>query len=313
MRILVTGGAGFIGSHVVEAYAEAGHEVGVLDNFSSGSMRNLLSAVDQGDVTVFEADLCDADKVASILGEFRPEVVNHHAALVDVTWCEEHEEEALEVNARASALLLEWCSAFSVRRFIFASSVGGYGECLTPATEEDAFQPIGVYGRSKALAEELLSEFQSSPTRIILRYANVYGPRTSGGVVRVFTRCWSEQERPRVYGDGEQVRDFVHVRDVARANLLALDRPELPAGSLRIYNIASGHPVTINRLWTMISAELLPARPAEILMSRIDAALAAEELGFEAQEALGLGLSELLRCRTSGGSSCHGSPKVRHS
>jgi len=104
-----------------------------------------------------------------------------------------------------------------------------------------------------------------------------------------------EERRPTIYGDGQQIRDFVHVRDVARANLLALDHPEVLDGSLRIYNIASGHPISVNRLWAMVSAEYAPARPAEVLMSRIDASLAAEELAFEPTESLQAGLSDLLR------------------
>jgi len=299
MRILVTGGAGFIGSHIVDAYVRAGHEVAVLDDHSTGKPENLKQAARSGLLTVFEGDVCDAQFVGEILDAYQPEIINHHAARVDVAWCEEHPEETQAVNVESMGVLLSAATRAPVKRIIFAGSVGAYGECGEPADESQPLVPVGVYGRSKVDAERCLCDAchhtdRAVPTRIILRYANVYGPRASGGVVPAFVRDWMMQERPTVYGDGEQVRDFVHVHDVARANLLAIDHLELPVGSLRIFNIASGHPVTVNQLWTMVSAEFEPARSADILISRIDAARAAEELGFEPRETLHEGVIDLL-------------------
>ncbi len=296
MRILVTGGAGFIGSHIVDAYTRAGHEVAVLDDHSTGKPANLKKAAQSGLLTVFEGDVCDAGFVREIFEAYQPEVVNHHAARVDVAWCEEHPEETQATNVDSMGVLLSAASTAPVKRFIFAGSVGAYGECDKPAIEDWPLMPEGVYGCSKAGAERRLTDasMQQTPTRIILRYANVYGPRASNGVVLAFVRNWMTQERPTIYGDGEQVRDFVHVRDVARANLLVLDHPELPEGSLRIFNIASGRPVTVNKLWAMVSAELKVARSADIVTSRIDASRAAEELGFEPSETLHSGVIELL-------------------
>jgi UDP-glucose 4-epimerase len=293
---MVTGGAGFIGSHIVEQCVEAGHIVAVLDNLSHGTVENLVGLKCSIDVV----DIRNAEDVLFEMQEFRPDVVCHHAAVVDVQWCEGHPTETNEVNVAGTQNVFRAACMVGAKSFILASSAGGYGECPVPVDEHATLTPIGAYGQSKVDAEraaiDLLErwkeEREHTPSLTILRYSNVYGPRARGGVIPAFLEASCGQKRPEVFGDGEQIRDFVHVDDVARANLLAMKGdPEHP---LRIVNIASGHPVSINRLWTMVSAEFLPARSAEIVMSRIDASLAADALGFTPEVSLRQGLVELM-------------------
>ena len=296
MRILVTGGAGFIGSHIVDRYVKAGHTVGIVDDFSTGKEENLIDAAKSGRLTIFETDIRDADEMARILERFRPEVVNHHAATIDVTWCEANQEEAFEINVDATAALGILAKEADVRRFIFASSAAVYGECDQPATEGQPPTPVGIYGASKLAAEihlqSIALESDSEMVAVILRYSNVYGARSECGVIPLFLDRWANGERPTIYGDGEQSRDFIHVADVAAANLSVLSKPAFDEG-YRTFNISTGQTINVNRLWVLLTTEAGEARPEEILQSCLDSTRARHELGFEALIDVGQGLASL--------------------
>jgi UDP-glucose 4-epimerase len=282
MRVMVTGGAGFIGSHIVDLCVEHGHEVAVLDNFSSGRRENVNPKA-----AVYQCDVRDLAAVECAIGHFMPDAVSHQAALVDVPWCEEHPDETFEVNVAGTQNVFRASDGYRVSRFVLASSVGGYGECPAAANEGTPLVPLGVYGESKREAEVELEDAQSMGVTI-LRYSNVYGPRSTSGVVLAFLNALREGRRPIIYGDGEQVRDFVHVSDVARANLHAIELPQV--GVWQVLNIASGNPTSVNRLWTMLSADFRPAREADIIESRIDPTGAREALDFRAKISLQEGL-----------------------
>ena len=277
MKILVIGGAGFIGSHVADAYVAAGHEVAILDDFSTGSLDNVN--VD----FVYRVDICDRAMVRQVMELVHPDVVNHHAALVDVTECQENPDKAHKVNVEGTRIVFDEAEATGVKKFIFASSGGAiYGECRVPAMETWPANPRGVYGRTKYQAESVIQVPAYEITTVILRYGNVYGSRGERGVIPAFERAKKKQEPLVIYDDGEQVRDFIGVFDVARANVLAL---ECGSGT---FNIATGVSTSIRDLACSIVGrrgiphQHFPARAGEIRESRLDVSRAKQVLGFEA-------------------------------
>ena len=224
MKILVTGGAGFIGSHVAEAYLEAGHDVAVVDDLSTGSKENLPSGV-----RFYECDI-RSEALAEVFAAERPEVVNHQAARANVR--ESCDEPLLyaDVNVMGSLNLLERCRQHSVRKVIYASTGGAcYGEPIRlPVDEGHPVDPLDPYGASKHHVEHYLEIYaRSFGVRFtIFRYPNVYGPRQNphgeAGVVAIFARRMVDGDPVLINGSGEQRRDFVHASDIARANVLAL-------------------------------------------------------------------------------------------
>lgn len=245
MRILVTGGAGFIGSHVVDAAVEAGHEVAVLDNLSTGRREH----VRQG-VTLHEVDLRDRESVFRVVEAIRPDAVSHQAAQVSITFSMRNPLLDAETNVLGSINLLDACARFEVPRFVFASTGGAiYGEVPDDqmASEDAPPLPQSPYAISKLHVEHLLNVYRSlhGLDALILRYANVYGPRQDpngeAGVVAIFSRAILEGRSIVVNarlerGDEGCIRDYVFVADVARANLLALEG-ELDVTPL---NVATG-------------------------------------------------------------------------
>jgi UDP-glucose 4-epimerase len=238
MRILVTGGAGFIASHVVDTYLAAGHDVAVLDNLSTGSLANLHPRA-----RFYEADICDAGAVTSIFARERPDVVNHHAAQMDVRRSTRDPVYDATCNILGSLNLLLACVRHSVHKVIYISTGGAvYGEPEhIPVPEEHPIRPISPYGVSKHTVEHYLHLYalQQGPCYTTLRYPNVFGPRQSphgeAGVVAIFAGQLLAGARPCVFGDGAKTRDYVYIDDIARANLLALDR-----GDNGIFNLGSG-------------------------------------------------------------------------
>jgi UDP-glucose 4-epimerase len=232
MRVLVTGGAGFIGSHVVRHALDAGFEVAVLDDFSTGKQANVPPGV-----RVFNADLCDRDAVLGAVADFRPELVNHQAAQASVQVSKSNPRFDAEVNVIGGLNLLDACTtgSRSVRRFVFASTAAIYAEMPegVRATESFPFEPKSPYGVSKLSFERLLTIYreQRGLEMNVLRYANVYGPRQNpraeAGVVAIFFDSALAQKHLTVFarrtrGDGGCSRDYVFVGDVARANLFAM-------------------------------------------------------------------------------------------
>jgi UDP-glucose 4-epimerase len=306
-RVLVTGGAGFIGSHVVAAHLAAGDEVVVLDDLSTGRSENLPPGVElvRADVRSPEA----RDAVAQ--GRFT--VLNHHAAQMDVRRSVTDPVFDAQVNVLGLLNLLEGARAGGVRRIVFASSGGTvYGDHAVPPTPEPAAKlPASPYGTAKLTSEYYLATFSQlhGIETIALRYSNVYGPRQNphgeAGVVAIFGKRVLAGEPLTVYGDGEQTRDMVYAGDVAAANVLAAGCtvPALASLDARAYNIGTGVETTVNQLAAAIGeaaqrradVRRAPARAGEIQRSALDVSKAARELGWRPRVALAEGLALTIR------------------
>ncbi len=246
MKILVTGGAGFIGSHVVDAYLNAGHEVVVIDDLSTGKKENLNPKAKFHEMSLFD------ERLPAILNDEKIEVVNHHAAHILVKASLEKPAHDVKLNVLGSVILLDACRHAKVKKFIYASSGGAqYGEAdKGPFPETTHSRPFSVYGGSKYVVEIYADIFAQSfgLEFVVLRYANVYGPRQDakgeGGVVAIFTHGMLHHESFKIFGDGSNIRDYVYVKDVARASLLALDHPHNDT-----FNIGTGVSTSTNDLF----------------------------------------------------------------
>jgi UDP-glucose 4-epimerase len=299
MRILVTGGAGFIGSNVADAYVADGHEVIVIDNLSSGKKENVPPAA--------RFVLCDiaSDTAVEAVRTFRPEIVNHHAAQIDVRSSVKDPQFDAQVNILGSIRLLEAARTHGARKFIFASSGGaGYGEQEHfPADENHPIRPVSPYGAAKMSVELYMNYFraQYGLEYTALRYANVYGPRQDSrgeaGVVAIFAERLLRNQAAIVNGDGEQTRDFVYVGDAVRANLSALER-----GDGKSINIGTGVETSVNTVFRTLrdlsgsrQAEIHgPAMPGEQRRSCLENLLASIELGWYPEVPLEEGLARTL-------------------
>jgi UDP-glucose 4-epimerase len=287
MKILVTGGAGFIGSHVVDAYIEAGHDVAVLDDLSRGSMSNVNPRA-----RFHKGDICDRDFVENVFREEKPEIINHHAAQMDVRRGVREPIFDASVNILGSINLLDASVAHRVRRFVYISSAGaGYGEPTEmPVPEDYPINPITPYGISKHTVEHYLFTYQAlySLPHVVLRYGNVYGPRQSSkgeaGVFAIFCEQMLAGIRPVIYGDGSKLRDYVYIDDAVRANVLALER-----GTGEIFNVANGIPTQDSEVFCLVRDSLglrssepgyVPKRPGEIDRIYLDISKARRLLGW---------------------------------
>jgi UDP-glucose 4-epimerase len=304
MRILVTGGAGFIGSHVVEAAVSRGHTVGVLDNLSTGKRDNIPEGVD-----LYEADLRDREHTASVLSDFRPDAISHQAAQASVTVSVRDPAGDATTNVLGTLHLLEAAVSVGTKRVVFASTGGAiYGEVRegTRASELTVPNPKSPYAISKLTAERYLAFYgwQHQLGFNLLRYANVYGPRQDAfgeaGVVAIFVERTRRGEPLQINArsqpsDGGCVRDYVYVGDVARANILALEgHLEAP-----VLNLGTGVGVTTEELARAVqdalgqSTELLHAEPriGDLERSVLDPSLAVAELGTPTELKVGLRLT----------------------
>lgn len=306
-RVLVSGGAGFIGSHVVEAYLAAGDEVSVLDDLSTGKAENVPSAA-----KLVRADIRSPEARALVAGGGFT-VLNHHAAQMDVRRSVEDPVFDAQVNVLGLLNLLEGARAGGVHRIVFASSGGTvYGEgAPTPTAETAAKLPASPYGTAKLTSEYYLATFAQlyGLEAVALRYANVYGPRQNphgeAGVVAIFGKRLLQGEPITIYGNGEQTRDLVYVEDVAAANLLAAERPLPALQSLdsRAFNIGTGIETSVNRLADLIvqatgragDVRRAPARAGEILRSALAVTKAERELGWRPRVPLPDGLARTMR------------------
>ena len=251
MKIMVTGGAGFIGSHVVDEYIKEGHEVLVIDNLNSGRREYINKKA-----RFFLVDIRDSDALEKVFRDFRPDVINHHAAQISVVYSMKNPELDIDINIKGTLNLIELAGKYNVRKFIFASTGGAlYGEPQElPCTEEHPILPLAPYGIDKATAEHYIRIYADvfGYNYVILRYANVYGPRQDpfgeAGVVAIFTMRMLKNQDCIIFGDGNQSRDFVFVEDVARANLLALHY-EPQEDILPVFNIATSIPTTVNEIF----------------------------------------------------------------
>ncbi len=297
MKILVTGGAGFIGSHVTDRYTAAGHRVVVVDNLTTGKMENLNPKA-----RFYQSDIRDQG-MEEIFAREQPDVVNHHAAQMDVRKSVQDPVFDASINILGMLNLLEKAVRHGVNRFIFASSGGAiYGdqpENADPASEEIPLQPISPYGVAKATGELYLHYYKvvHGLDYVALRYGNVYGPRQDpfgeAGVVAIFTEKLLADRQAIINGDGLQTRDYVYVEDVAEANLLALHSKA--SGS---FNIGTGEEKNVNELfWCLLqimgkSAQEAhgPAKPGEQRRSVLNCTRAQTGLGWKAKVSFEEGL-----------------------
>jgi UDP-glucose 4-epimerase len=288
MKIMVTGGAGFIGSHIVDEYLSAGHDVIVVDNLSTGRRINLNPAA-----RFFEIDISDGD-LRQLLEAERPDVINHQAAQIDVRRSVEDPGYDARVNILGSLNLLEAGRAAGVKKIIFASTGGAiYGEQdYFPADEKHPNRPLSPYGIAKLSVEKYLDFYRAvhGIDYTVLRYANVYGPRQNpkgeAGVVAVFCERMMKKAAPVINGDGKQTRDYVYVGDVVRANLLALEARE--GASNNIFNIGTGIEMDVNTIFHILQRYLGtdfpeqhgPSKAGEQRRSVLDSRHAWELLGW---------------------------------
>lgn len=297
MRVLVTGGAGFIGSHIVELLVENGHDVAVIDNLSTGSESNIPAGV-----RLYRADISSSE-IGEVFSEERPEVVIHQAAQIDVRRSVSDPIFDARINILGSINLLEHARLNGVRKVVYASSAAVYGNPLTVPVEED--HPIlatSPYGASKYTVEKYLYLYRElyGLDFTALRYANVYGPRQDplgeGGVVAIFTHRLVKGLPVTIFGDGEQTRDYVYVGDIALANLLALT-----AGGGEVVNIGCGEEVSVNHLLSVMqevagiqaTVEWAPERPGEIRRSALANHRAQRALGWRPTLSLREGLERV--------------------
>lgn len=249
-KILVTGGAGFIGSHVVDQFLENGYEVVVLDDLSTGRSSNLNPSA-----KFYQMDIRDP-KVRDVFEAERPDYISHHAAQMDVRRSVAQPLFDADVNILGSINLIECAKEFGVKHFVYISTGGAvYGEPeRVPCEETDAINPICQYGASKHTVEHYLFmyHYNYGLKYTVLRYPNVFGPRQDphgeAGVVAIFTGKMLADESLTIHGDGEQTRDFVYVSDCARANVLAVSEQHQPG----IYNIGWGRPTSINDIFSTL-------------------------------------------------------------
>ncbi len=299
MRILVTGGAGFIGSHVVEAYLAAGHEVAIVDNLSlvGGGRREHIPP----QARFYEMDI-RSETLRDAFVDYRPEVVSHHAAQASVKISMDDPVFDAEVNTLGLINVLRACSQAEVRHFIFVSSAATYGTPKQlPLNEDSPQNPESAYGITKMSGEHYTRMWHDSfgLNYTIFRYANVYGPRQDpmgeAGVIAIFTHRMLNGEPVRIDWDGEQSKDYVYVGDIARANVLALDR-----GLNQVFCLGTGQPTSVNQLYERLSQIVgfrppiirAPRRPGDVRLHYFDPGKAAEVLGWQAETDLEHGLQE---------------------
>lgn len=251
MKILITGGAGFIGSHVVDAYLQAGYRVVVIDNLATGFRKNVNPRA-----KFYKADIRNAKKIEEIFKKERPDVVNHHAAIAEVVKSLRDPMPTLDVNVTGTVNLLLSSGKYGVKKFIFSSTGGAiYGEPKKiPADERTEPVPLSPYGLSKHLGE-LVIQFYAKMygfNYIIFRYPNVYGPRQNpkgeAGVVAIFGGLMKSGKRPTIFGDGTKTRDYVYVGDITRANVLALQK-----GKNEIINLGWGKKISDRQIFDTIA------------------------------------------------------------
>jgi UDP-glucose 4-epimerase len=291
VRAVVTGGAGFIGSHVVEALLARGDEVTIVDDLSNGKRENVPEAI--------RLELADIrEGLGALFAETRPEVCFHLAAQVDVRVSVERPEHDASVNVVGTIEVLE--AARSVDAQVLFSSTGGaiYGECTAPAREDAERRPLAPYGVSKLAGEEYLAAYERlyGGGHVSLRFGNVYGPRQDphgeAGVVAIFLGALAEGRSPKIFGDGRQTRDYIYAGDVAQATVAATGRE---AG---VFNVGTGSETSVLDLYALcreaagssIEADQAPARLGELQRSVLDVSLAERELGWRPQVSLEEGL-----------------------
>lgn len=299
MRVCVTGGAGFIGSHLVDRLIALGHTVLVIDNLTTG-VREFINPK----ATFIETDVRDAN-IESIFADFRPQVVFHEAAQTMVPASMENPKMDCDVNLLGLVNILEASRKYKVEHFLMPSSAAVYGDLDTlPLTEDMIGKPTSFYGLTKLTGEGYLRIYEQAfgLKTVCFRYSNVYGPRQGdggeGGVISIFTRLINEGQGLTIFGDGEQTRDFIYVDDVVEANIKAMNHPELTG----VYNISTNTSTSVNKLvsyFKSISNKDLPVyyeaeRTGDIRHSRLCNQKAKVDFDFLATVDLERGLRDTI-------------------
>lgn len=307
-KVLVTGAAGFIGSHTVDKLLADGHEVMGVDNFRSGHRSNLAGADLNEQFTFFEADVSAHGVLDGLVSDSQPTAIIHLAALVSVQDSMDNPELNYQLNVLATHRVAEAARSHNVKRLVFASSAAIYGDATDlPITEDTTKRPISPYGGAKLASEAILLSHGAAfgITVRCQRYFNVFGPRQDpaspySGVISIFAQRYRDGKGVTIFGDGQQTRDFISVHDVARANVLAATADGVQSGWA---NVCTGRATSLLEI-AAIFAEHYPEAPSPILgesrkgdivHSRGQAGLVAQELGFSSEVTVKDGLSELIR------------------
>lgn len=288
MKVLVTGGAGFIGSNVVDELIINNHEVCVVDNLLTGKIDNLNNKA-----VFYKCSITNIDALELIFKIEKPEVVYHFAAQISVQTSLKKPNFDANINIVGTINLLECCRKYKIKKVIYPSSAAVYGNPeYLPIDENHPIEPISFYGISKHTPEHYIKTFCSlyDIKYTIFRYSNVYGtrqdPKGEGGVVSIFIDKFLKNEPPIIFGDGEQIRDFIYVKDIAKANLLALSK-----GDNEVLNVSTNVPMTVNTLFKImkkvfnsdVMAAYLEARQGDIFNSYLNNILAREVLGWNVE------------------------------
>ena len=296
MKILVTGGAGFIGSNLVDALIGTDHDVVVVDNLSSGLRKNLNPKA-----KFYEMDIRDK-KLSEVFEREKPDTVDHHAAQIDVRKSGEDPIADAEANILGSLNVITNCVRFGVKRVVYASTGGAiYGDPqYLPANENHPINPISQYGVSKHTVEHYLHLYSvvNGLNYVILRYSNVFGPRQNpygeAGVVAIFAIQMLTGKQPTIFGPGDKTRDYAHVSDIVKANIVALDK-----GKNAIYNIGTGVETSDQEIFDTLASVLgykgkpiyAPVRKGEVYRIALDCSKARKELGWSPKLSLKEGIA----------------------
>lgn len=300
MKILVTGGAGFIGSHIVDAYINAGHQVAVLDNFYHGFKCNLNPKA-----RLFKVDICNGAAVLKVFQQFRPAVVNHHAALSEVVTSMRAPTNTMATNVMGTMNILHAASQVGIKQLIFSSTGGTiYGNATKLPTPETApLAPVSMYALSKQLGENLIQYYArvSGFTYTIFRYGNVFGirqdPHGEAGVIAIFSELLHHQKPVTIFGDGKKTRDYIYIADVVRANVMALRHT-----ANLLCNLGWGKQISDQTVYTTVAKHFPKAirpkfkavRAGEVRYSAIAKAKALRELGWKPTWSFSAGVADYL-------------------
>jgi len=300
MKILLTGGAGFIGSHVADKFLELEHDVIIVDNLSSGKQENINKKA-----KFYKADILDLKNLEEIFKKEKPDIINHHAAQASVSFSVKNPQFDARTNILGTLNLLELARKYNVKKFIYINSGGaGYGEPVrVPIGENHQIAPLSHYGISKHTIEHYLFLYYKlcNLAYTSLRYANVYGPRQDplgeAGVIAIFINKLISKEKPTIFGDGSQVRDYIYVKDVVNANILALESKT----NNNSFNVGTGISTStrevFDKLNKLTGAGLSPVyekeRPGDLKASVLDSSKL-QKIGWRISYSLDKGLKETI-------------------